>query len=587
MLSIGSLFSPNKRYCLFKFATLLSALFFTLATSTKTEAQVNSVPGASWDTALIDGLSKVVSKRAEQEIVQWYTMEMKKDICGKESKSDFFPNVCTLAKLEHDSPSSYPSANLLVIALRKDLENLPAVVIDKKKGYKFGYAVLDMYKELSSGKDPLEAAAKLGENAAIEQGCRSGSSPNSFENPDCAIYFSGKVFSGLKKTGEWIIFKDGKYSRATNFEQIARNLAANINNAMEEGTARILWEKALIKINITLKGKNGQNKLKKEDKEDFEKLIAPVTTLAYDFIKIANDLETIRSLKNDAREKHIPIPNDEILAHALTISKNIVAIIDNLAVIFQYDSPTNKTFKIARDVLDISAEYSAGHYHESFVDFIKLCQDNNLLDTSDNFYKYLSATSELAYAKNGDDVANIINEIASPVGAWRMKREKSMISFGALAGVMGGYEELNGAHASLKESSPLFNTYGAFAPVGIDISYPLVKSNYINSVGLFLSAIDIGQLVSQRVSSKNNQSEGVNSVNSNANVGFSQVVSPGAYFRLGLLNSPFVAGFGVSQSPKLRTASLNESKTGYKEEDLNSLRYVLFLAVDITLFPIW
>ncbi len=100
------------------------------------------------------------------------------------------------------------------------------------------------------------------------------------------------------------------------------------------------------------------------------------------------------------------------------------------------------------------------------------------------------------------------------------------------------------------------------------------------ALGVYLSVLDLGPYASYRKSESG--------VNSQPNIGFKQLFSPGVYgtwnISVGkktsdwLYQSPFVLGVGWSRTPSL----LQSSTTG---ETVDSTRWQLFLAIDVTLFP--
>jgi hypothetical protein len=121
--------------------------------------------------------------------------------------------------------------------------------------------------------------------------------------------------------------------------------------------------------------------------------------------------------------------------------------------------------------------------------------------------------------------------------------------------------------------------YGLFAPLGIHVTTPAARGAN-GGLGVFVSVLDLGPYASYR----RNES----SVDAQPNIGLKQLFSPGVYgtwnISLGnrnadwLYQSPFVLGAGWSRTPSL----LQSSTTG---ETVDSTRWQLFLAIDLTLFP--
>lgn len=184
---------------------------------------------------------------------------------------------------------------------------------------------------------------------------------------------------------------------------------------------------------------------------------------------------------------------------------------------------------------------------------------------------------EIAQSQDEVDVRAALDKVSSPVGAWRLKRTENIASLGALVGGFRGTEWLKSPQVETTRAHSAIA--GMFAPVGIDFSLPLAKNS---TVGLFVSVIDVGNLVSARLKEDEGKGADVTAIDSEPKVGFAQVYSPGAYLRFGLGETPLVLGWGVSYTPGLRTA-----QTSAGEVRLDATRYVVFLAVDITILPIY
>jgi hypothetical protein len=124
------------------------------------------------------------------------------------------------------------------------------------------------------------------------------------------------------------------------------------------------------------------------------------------------------------------------------------------------------------------------------------------------------------------------------------------------------------------------NTFGKqislFAPVGLDISW---GTNDCLSLGVFASVIDLGALASFRESTDTPQTTDDGTIESTPQIGLRQVLAPGLYFVLGI--DRFTIGAGASMTPLLRRIEDN----GMLVEEVSAVRFGVFTAVDVTLFP--
>jgi hypothetical protein len=156
-----------------------------------------------------------------------------------------------------------------------------------------------------------------------------------------------------------------------------------------------------------------------------------------------------------------------------------------------------------------------------------------------------------------------------------------------LVGGLGGYEwpVKREVPATVQGTPPSGYAAGVFAPVGIDLTWPLSKHHV--SMGLFGSVIDVGQVTWARLSDTNDPANHVKA-DVSSTVDFGQVLSPGAYLHVSLGHSPITAGLGVSFAPALRRYTFRSGAGAMPEVDqLSTVRFGAFLAVDITILPIW
>ena len=117
---------------------------------------------------------------------------------------------------------------------------------------------------------------------------------------------------------------------------------------------------------------------------------------------------------------------------------------------------------------------------------------------------------------------------------------------------------------------------GLFAPFGLDWTPTPGR------IGFFLSVLDFGNYLSSRSSGEHSDGND-GTVEKNTDDSLSNALSPGLYVRVGLGDSPLVAGFGVSYGSELRKGTM---ETG-EQTRFDTKRYSIFIAVDVTLFPLF
>lgn len=199
---------------------------------------------------------------------------------------------------------------------------------------------------------------------------------------------------------------------------------------------------------------------------------------------------------------------------------------------------------------------------------------------------------ELSRSNDPEEVAATLEAFSSPVGAWRMKRTTSdwFFSLGALVGFAGGAERIYVTEGDdVKRIGSPYGAFvaGLFAPIGIDLSK---ADDSGGTNGIFLSVLDVGNVASVRFGSKSGKSDAdpgttateYKEVETQPNLGFEQLIAPGIFYRHGFSDSAWVWGFGYSATPGLRVAKRVDTD---ETVDLDTDRFVLFVAVDIVMLP--
>ena len=78
------------------------------------------------------------------------------------------------------------------------------------------------------------------------------------------------------------------------------------------------------------------------------------------------------------------------------------------------------------------------------------------------------------------------------------------------------------------------------APVGLEYSYALKKSNFITSLSLFAPIIDVGNVINYRIKGTTDSRE----------IQIEEIISPGIYLVAGITRRfPFSVGVGYQANP--------------------------------------
>lgn len=498
--------------------------------------------GASWQNALLQGMADVLADRAQKELESWFLSDMLEKICSITitehtnvlmSGTDIFPQLCTAHKTF--DIALLPSRSILLAALREDIEMIPArYAFCAEKSYS-GIIATNLVREIRNRQAPELLIASFGEKAFLYR---------VFESENDVVV---KNLLAEKK------------------DMLAFYLSGSLTQAYLTSTAT--QEPANFIGILTTKLTN-------------DGLVDPKLTDAMrDASSVAVSVKSMQS-----RTKHIrALLSDEhpdyaaVLEEATLVGKDAVRLIEYAADLLDMQDRTGGGQRSAKkriEQLEMLADMAAGRYQECLLKLSTYFACDNPATSGDAGSKpcrYLPALVSLAGIGNADDAKASIEALASPLGAWRLKKTGQLRwSVGSYVGVSYGRESLRSFDVS---SAQKRGTVGSvFAPLGIDYEWKYPG-------GWFLSVLNLGNLVSQRLT---NTEDGAAAVKENPRGRFSDVFSPGLYYRVRLGNSPFSWGFGGSYLYNIREVTDGSGTT----KRYDAVHIDTFIAVDVTLFPL-
>jgi hypothetical protein len=201
-----------------------------------------------------------------------------------------------------------------------------------------------------------------------------------------------------------------------------------------------------------------------------------------------------------------------------------------------------------------------------------------------SFFYYGNFMSDVLMANNSEDVANILDRYAAPVGSYSIKRRSRFsMSLNAFPGLFMGWEKPKKSELLRGVSETSFVT-GVTAPIGLAFNFgglttkteSLKKPGERNyqSLSAFVSVIDIGAVLSYRWA--NDQAQGLPQ-----SVEWAQVLAPGLHVVYGFPNLPLALNMGFQVAPKLRKVTAG---TTNELKNTDFLRFNIGLTTDITIF---
>lgn len=221
----------------------------------------------------------------------------------------------------------------------------------------------------------------------------------------------------------------------------------------------------------------------------------------------------------------------------------------------------------------------------------------------------MSFLGNFAAAQTSDDRVAVIEAFAQPVGGYKAKRIVDPIhnyrfhyTINSYLGAFGGMEKITENNTGTVGSKYKFIP-GLYAPIGFEVSWALgeFKKNKSGvkkqgdpkggSLSVFLPVIDLGALVSFRLTSETNASDTTTTtLQTDPNINFENVFAPGAYLVWGMgVKSAFSFGVGFNFTPKLRKVTVEDTTDPDAVPatlSVSAIRFGAFLAIDIPIITL-
>jgi hypothetical protein len=210
----------------------------------------------------------------------------------------------------------------------------------------------------------------------------------------------------------------------------------------------------------------------------------------------------------------------------------------------------------------------------------------------DELGRYLPLFVEIANAKSSADVEAAL-EASFPAGGYRLKYRQPAVALNGFLGIYGGGLYLSGSNQQLTGEAAMF------APIGVETTWP-VKSAKRKAwhLGFLLAVVDLGAITTSKFletelaeppkDDMGNEIDGeVITSEEPSKFNIAALLSPGAYFTIGVAESPFSVGLGASVNPfalqQVERSYVGGEVDSQSQSYLTAVRFGAFLAVDITM----
>lgn len=254
------------------------------------------------------------------------------------------------------------------------------------------------------------------------------------------------------------------------------------------------------------------------------------------------------------------------------------------------DQESDRDLRIAMSTLNVLGDMFLGKWADGVRGTMTLVASSvNPQALPEQLRAFLPLVADLAAAQDSKAVKAALQSAAAPLGSWRVRRQRTLLSITGVVGAQGSYEMPLQVPSGVNLQPGW--TVGPMAAIGLELSFPLKCLQ--SSLGLFISALDVGQLALARVTGLDDQSQNQTMKGQQtkadvaSNVDFLDVVAPGVYLKLGIAKTPLTFGFGPSLAPRLRKYSYTDPDGVVRNPDPFSMfRINMFLGVDLNLFPL-
>lgn len=552
--------------------------------------------GAVASTAF-EGLAEFLIDRAKEEALQYIRDTLVKRVCSSET-GVFVPKTCKVMGDLDASMALSAIGKMLHAAVIEDLQVLPdrAFVLTWMRSPEFAYAAtlvrlaLPMLEDAELRNNPLDYAASI--HAMPEVDCERAPWVDGSGDARCA-----ETLAYLRLSSVLLRASASHVDTYTTAELpfIALGVAFELEQRFAELPAsvrKILAAQLTWKSDALVLGKTELNR---------------VEDLITESISLAAQLEaTLLSLNPPNALGVNTVTSASVV---LTARSAIVGIAELAQLTVQLDEsrPANDPLQVALDARGSLVAMSdalqgqdwgssALALFETVDELIELYGDSQVSGTVslvfDEIGLYLPLFVEIANAKSSADVKAAL-EAAFPAGGYRLKYRQPAVSLNGFLGVYGGGLYLTGAREQLT------GEFAMFAPIGVETTWPVKhETRKAWHVGFLLAIVDLGAITTSKFLETeiaeaptddmgNDVDADVTTSEEPSKFNIAALLSPGAYFTVGVAESPFSFGLGASVSP----FALQEVNRSYvagevdaqSQSYLTAIRFGAFLAVDITM----
>ena len=549
----------------------------------------------------ITGTAALIAERAQAELALWLVSDFSKHLCDSRSPANtqplqpkyWFPETCRVAGQAGEQPSG-----MLASAFRQDLDGLPYAMLGDLMAY-LGGARDDarLVSEVTRG-----AVKRLREGLPLREALAASLAVATVKcSTDNEVTCGLAMIRILVEAIDDAVGEDGRVT----FDDVlvllsASELAARLKLEVIDpyGTSsHTPFGKLVQHLRVALAQVDTAGQITPVGVYDAASVLVgdgSPTSVTRLFDAIGRVAARRRDPSGENRTQAIFIASLDVVAALLELVVRFQQSEADLAIVMAAISPAFEASRhfakhewqeggreILKVLLKVTELTKPGHPLNPCLTAsaaVRCLQGKELDEALRVATRSLTFVVDASSAESAEDFKAALDAAAAPLGGWRRKTERFTAAFGAMAGLSFGGEVL------LETSDGDVGGYVApMAMVGLDLAGPIAKrSRRRSSLGVFVSALDIGNLAAQRVlgNHEDRLEDDEEGVKERPTIGVRQVLSPGLFVRLGIAETPITLVGGASVVPDLREVQDSQRRDSW------ALRFTLGLAIDVTLFPL-
>ncbi len=542
-------------------------------------SSLSAIPSTSFlsATQIIDGTALFIKRRVKEELSIAFLDRFRKRLNENELMGHLLPATHRLLQSIVEMDNSLPSLNNIAVnAFQTDLEMLPenlenAILYDeqfadirKDRNFKYFALPFNTVKHIKHGSHPAWVLQDLRDKyftdtteidriiqmvVALNDNLRD-TEVETYSNEE-NLWITDKQWTALKKDKgeEYFLGLLFQKNKNTIFSFIKNRPVAEIKKSMllisENITDYLVQLKNFEKMHTAIRASTNRVATDSIALELGWSILQLVDKSHWIYFSLLEEKERVASKKlywNTLK----PLAESTLKAVSSVQRKNYGGLMLN-------------TYQILRGLSDIK-EWKNGQVFA-----------NKYLQ---NFFFYGNFMTDVLMASNSEEVANILDRYAAPVGSYSIKRRSRFsLSLNAYPGLFMGWESpLN--PTLLRGVSATSFVSGVTAPIGLSFNFGGLAKERNQSLSAFVSVIDIGAVLCYRWA--DDTAQGLPQ-----SVEWSQVIAPGLHLVYGLPNLPLSINAGFQIAPKLRKVTY---ETGNELKNSDFWRFNVGLSADITIF---